>query len=53
MLTYDVLTNASYETFQKDLKKLLCASIAKAFNTGELSHSEKQAVIKLIEKRQR
>ena len=33
------------------MKKPLCASITKAFYRGELSHSQKQAVIKLIEKK--
>ena len=37
--------------FWEDLKKPLCASIANAFHRGELSHSQKQAVIKLIEKK--
>ena len=31
----------------------MCASITKAFHRGELSHSQKQAVIKLIEKKDR
>ena len=31
----------------------MCASITKAFYRGELSHSQKQAVIKLIEKKNR
>ena len=35
------------------MKKPLCASITKAFHRGELSHSQKQAVIKLIEKKDR
>ena len=47
----DGLTKEFYETFWEDLKKPLCASITKAFHRGELSHSQKQAVIKLIEKR--
>ena len=49
----DHLTKEFYETFWKDLKKPLCASITKAFHRGELSHSQKQAVIKLIEKKDR
>ena len=47
----DDLTKEFYETFWEDLKKPLCASITKAFYRGELSHSEKQAVIKIIEKK--
>ena len=47
----DGLTKEFYETFWKDLKKPLCASITKAFHQGELSHSQKQAVIKLLEKK--
>ena len=44
----DGLTKEFYETFSE---KPLCASITKAFHRGELSHSQKQAVIKLIEKK--
>ena len=47
----DSLTKEFYETFWEDLKKPLCASITKVFHRGELSHSQKQAVIKLIEKK--
>ena len=35
------------------MKKPLCASITKAFHRGQLSHSQKQAVIKLTEKNDR
>ena len=42
----DGLIKEFYETFWEDLKKLLCASITKAFHRGELSHSQKQALIK-------
>ena len=35
------------------MKKPLCASNKKAFHRGELSHSQEQAVIKLIEKKDR
>ena len=45
------LTKEFYETFWEDLKKSLCASNTKAFHRGELRHSLKQAVIKLIEKK--
>ena len=47
----DDLNKEFYEMFWEDLKKPLCASIANAFHRGELSHSQKQAVIKLIEKK--
>ena len=46
----DGLTNKLYEMFREDLKKPLCASIKKACHRGEISHSQKQAVIKLTEK---
>ena len=49
----DGLTKEFYETFWEDLKKPFCASITKAFHRGELSHSQKQAVIKLTEKSDR
>ena len=49
----DGLTKEFYESFWEDLKKHCCASITKAFHRGELSHSQKQAVIKLIEKKDR
>ena len=41
----DGLTKEFYETFWEDLKKPLCTSITKALHRGELSHSQKQAVI--------
>ena len=47
----DGLIKEFYETFWEDLKKLLCASITKAFHRGELSLSQKLALIKLIEKK--
>ena len=47
----DDLTKEFYETFWEDLKKPLCPSIAKAIHRGEFSHSQKQAVIKLVEKK--
>ena len=49
----DCLAKEFYESFWENLKKPLCASITKAFHRGELSHSQKQAVIKLIEKKDR
>ena len=49
----DGLAKEFYETFRENLKKLLFASITKAFHRGELSHSQKQAVIKLTEKKDR
>ena len=49
----DGLTKELYEIFWEDLEKPLCASIAKAFHIGESSHSQKQAVIKFLEKEDR
>ena len=49
----DGLTKELYEPILENLKKALCASIAKAFHRGELSHSQKQTLIKLIEKKDR
>ena len=46
----DGLTKEFCKTFWEDLKKPLCATVAKAFHRGELSHSQKQAVIKLRKK---
>ena len=39
--------------FGRDLKKPQCANITKAFHRGELSHFQKHAGIKLIEKTNR
>ena len=47
----DSLTKKFYETFWEHLKKPLCASITKVLHRGELSYSQKQAVIRLIEKK--
>ena len=47
----DGLTKEFNETFWEDLKKTLRASITEAFHRGELSHSQKQVVIKPIEKK--
>ena len=47
----NLLTKEFYETLWEDLKKPLCASITKTFHSGELSHSQKQAVIKNYKKR--
>ena len=49
----DGVTKEFYKTFWEDLKKPMCASITKAFHRGELSHSQKQATIKLIERKDR
>ena len=46
-------TKEFYKKFWEDLKKPLCASITKAFHRDELSHSQKQAVIKRREKKGR
>ena len=47
----DGLTKEFYEVFWEDLKTPLISSFKSAFDKGELSSSQKQAVIKLIEKR--
>ena len=47
----DGLTKEFYEVFWDDLKTPLISSFKSAFVKGELSNSQKQAVIKLIEKR--
>ena len=49
----DGLTKEFHETFWEDLKSPLMASVNKAYLVGELSTSQKQAVIKLIEKKDR
>ena len=45
------LTNESYKTFWEEIKIPLCNSITKSNHNGELTTSQKQAVIKLIIKR--
>ena len=47
----DGLTKEFYEVFLEDLKTPLISSFKSAFDKGELSNSQKQAVIKLIEKK--
>ena len=47
----DGLTKEFYEVFWEDLKTPLISSFKSAFDKGELSNSQKQAVIKLIEKK--
>ena len=47
----DGITKEFYEAFWDDLKTPLLLSVNKAFKVGELSTSPKQAVIKLIEKK--
>ena len=47
----DGITMEFYEAFWDDLKTPLLLSVNKAFKVGELSTSQKQAVIKLIEKK--
>ena len=49
----DGLTKEFYETFWEEIKTPLSNSIRKSFLTEELSTSQKQAVIKLIEKKTR
>ena len=45
------LTKEFYKAFWNDLRIPLLLSVKKAFKAGELSTSQKQAVIKLIEKK--
>ena len=45
------ITKEFYEAFWNDLKTPLLLSVHKAFKVGELSTSQKQAVIELIEKK--
>ena len=47
----DGLTKEFYEVFWDDLKTPLISSFKSAFFKGELSNSQKQAVIKLIDKK--
>ena len=47
----DGIAKQFYEAFWDDLKTPPLLSVNKAFKVGELSTSQKQAVIKLIEKR--
>ena len=47
----DGITKVFYEAFWDDLKTPLLLSANKAFKVGELTTSQKQAVIKLIEKK--
>ena len=47
----DGLTKEFYEVFWEDLKTPLISSCKSAFDKGELSNSQKRAVINLIEKK--
>ena len=47
----DGLTKEFYETFWEEIRIPLCNSITKSYQNGELSTSQRQAVIKLIEKK--
>ena len=47
----DGLSKELYECFWDEFKKLFLASIHKAFLNQELSTSQNQAVIKMLEKR--
>ena len=47
----DCITKEFYETFWEEIKIPLCDSTTKSYQNGELSTSQKQAVIKLIKKR--
>ena len=48
---HDGLTSDFYETFWSEFKTSLLLSYKNSFFSGELSISQKQAVIKLIEKK--
>ena len=47
----DGLSKEFYECFWDEIKKLFLASIHKAFLSHELNSSQKQAVIKMLEKK--
>ena len=47
----DGLIREFYETFWEEIKLLFCNSITKSYQNGELSTSQKQVIIKLIEKK--
>ena len=47
----DGLTKEFYENFWEEIKISLCNSITKSYQNGELITSQRQTVIKLIEKR--
>ena len=49
----DGITKEFYEFFWDDIKNSLSDSIKKSFISGELSTFQKQAIIKLIEKKDR
>ena len=49
----DGLTKEFYESFWDKMKELLTASATEAKHRGELSISQRQAIIKLIEKKDR
>ena len=49
----DGITKEFYIKVWDAVKELLCASIQQSFIAGELSTSQKQAIIKLIEKKDR
>ena len=49
----DRIKKEFYEAFRDDLKTPLLSSVSKAFKVEELSTSQKQAVIKLIQKREK
>ena len=49
----DGLTKEFYETFWNEIKNPLFASIQKSFEVDQLTNSQRQAIIKLIEKKDR
>ena len=50
-LENDGLTKEYYEGFCDEIKELFIASVTEAKNKGQLSISQRQAIIKLIEKK--
>ena len=50
-LCKDRLTKEFYETFWSELEKIFVDSLSEAKEKGILSTSQRQAIIKLIEKR--
>ena len=49
----DGLAKEFYETFWEEIKIPLCNNISKSYQNGELSTSQRQTVIKLIEKKEK
>ena len=49
----DCLTKELYENFWEEIELPLCNSITKSYQNGELSTLQKQAAVKLIERKNR